>query len=137
MNKKNLIFGSLLIGLGLLLALINSLVLPGSFASVFWSWPNLLLIISLYCFTHRSNFVGLILLFIGVFYLIPRLAEAVPQYFTWVGDNYNSIFGPALLIVLGVLVMSKKFFKNKDGSVIDFSYSIKTEEIDSDEEDDE
>jgi len=93
------LFSIILITAGVILLLNSFEIIPDNISHIIISWPMLLIAIGIFGFTkERHNFGNLMLLTIGVFFLVPRM---------WNIDNYESTFWPIMLILLGILMITR------------------------------
>jgi predicted membrane protein len=106
-RMKKIMFGLLLIAAGVLLLGFNAGFLPEEYRHIIFSWPMILVAIGLMnIFSKESLFTGIILLTIGGFFLLPHL---IP-----LPDNFHHNFWPALLIIIGVLMIARRtIFANR------------------------
>jgi len=96
-------FGVIVILAGLLLLAFNFDILSGDFRHVIFSWQMLLITIGLVSlFTSESRTPGLILVFIGGFFIIPEIFDF--------HISFIKLFWPMLLIGIGVLILFRKGF---------------------------
>ena len=95
--------GAIVILAGLLLLAFNFDILSGDLRHVIFSWQMLLIAIGVVSlFTSESRTPGLILVFIGVFFIIPEIFDF--------HISFVKLFWPLLLIGLGVLILFRKGF---------------------------
>ncbi len=110
-TMKKLVFGMLVMATGFLLLLFNLDVLDDSYRRIFFSWQMLLIAIGLINVAARdSRLLGWILMGVGTFFLIPKIWD--------VHNDFISLFWPALLIFIGVMIISfgnlKTRFKSRN-----------------------
>jgi predicted membrane protein len=105
-RRGGLFFGLLLVVAGFLFFCFNCGFIPIAFKQVVFSWQMLLIVIGIYQLCKRRIFWGGLLLVIGLFFIVPRLAVAVPQLFPTLPDNFTSSYWPLLLIIAGLLLIS-------------------------------
>ena len=107
------LFSILLITTGVILLLNSFDIIPDNISDIIISWPMLLIAIGVFGFTkERHNFGNLILITIGVFFLVPKM---------WDIDNYASTFWPIILILLGLLLITR--FSGMKSRLSDISQS--------------
>ena len=95
--------GAIVILAGLLLLAFNFDILSGDLRHVIFSWQMLLIAIGVVSlFTSESRTPGLILVFIGVFFIIPEIFDF--------HISFVKLFWPLLLIGFGVLILFRKGF---------------------------
>jgi len=107
-SKKNpmrkYIFGAFVIFAGLLLLAFNLGYLPAEYKHIVFSWQMLLIALGfINLFGKQSHIVGLILIAVGAFFIMPEL-----RIFNF---NFVQLFWPLLLILLGMLIIVSKVFK--------------------------
>jgi predicted membrane protein len=96
-------FGVIVILAGLLLLAFNFDILSGDLRHVIFSWQMLLITIGLVSlFTSESRTPGLILVFIGGFFIIPEIFDF--------HISFIKLFWPLLLIGIGILILFRKGF---------------------------
>lgn len=96
-------FGVIVIIAGLLLLAFNFEILSGFLRHVIFSWQMLLIAIGLVSlFTSESRTPGLILVFVGVFFIIPEIFDF--------HISFVKLFWPLLLIGLGLLILFRRGF---------------------------
>jgi predicted membrane protein len=94
-------FGIIVILAGLLLLAFNFDILSGDIRHIVFSWQMLLIVIGLVSLmTSESRTPGLILVFIGGFFIIPEIFDF--------HISFVKIFWPVLLIGIGVLILFRK-----------------------------
>lgn len=87
----------ILIGLGIITDLLN--IGSWNFRHIVFSWQMLLIVLGIVFISSKdSKPTGYILLAIGGFFIVPRI-------FHNVYDDWNSLFWPVMLILLGILII--------------------------------
>ena len=106
-RMRKIIFGLLLIASGALLIGFNSGLIDDQYRHIIFSWPMLIIAIGVVnLFGKEHAFTGIVLLIIGGFFLLPKLI--------FLPDNFEISFWPALLIIVGVLMIAKRtIFHNR------------------------
>jgi predicted membrane protein len=100
-KMKKFAFGFVVIMAGLLLLAFNFDILPYSWKHVFFSWQMLLIAIGIVSlFGGDSWLPGMILIFIGGFFLIPEIFI--------MHISFARLFWPVLLIGIGLMILSKR-----------------------------
>ena len=100
-KMKKYAFGFFVILAGLLLLAFNFDILPYGWKHVLFSWQMLLIVIgAISIFGSDSRIPGIILIFIGGFFLIPEIFV--------MHISFYRLFWPMVLIVIGVLILSKR-----------------------------
>ncbi len=99
------VLGSLLVLIGVLLLAFNFGWLNPSLKSIIISWPMLLIVLAIIGYFKRQILFPTILLFTGVFFLLPRLESLYPGMLGEYGRNFASNFWPFLLIIIGLLLI--------------------------------
>lgn len=101
---RNFALGALVIAAGLILLLSNMHILSYEAKHIFFSWQMLLIgigVISL--FGNGNKTPGYILIIIGGVFLIPKIFN--------LDFNIMSLFWPAILIAIGILILLKRMPK--------------------------
>jgi predicted membrane protein len=105
-KMKKFAFGFFVILAGLLLMAFNFDILPLGWRHVVFSWQVLLIVIGLISiFGNDSRLPGMILIFIGGFFLIPEIFVMHISFFR--------LFWPFVLIGVGLLILSKRGMNRK------------------------
>jgi predicted membrane protein len=99
--KSKLILAVLMIGAGMLLLFRNFDMLPEFMYRTIFSWPMLLVVVGVIQISkHPNKTLGLILIAVGAFFLIPRI---FPEY----SFSFGQIFWPAVFLGIGFLILFK------------------------------
>jgi predicted membrane protein len=96
-KSKKLVFGVLIVCLGTFLLTDNLGLLPWEMKSIVFSWQMFLIAIGILSLFGRNSFTGIILIFIGAFFLIPEIFA-----FSF---NFTRLFWPVLLIAIGLVMI--------------------------------
>lgn len=104
-KSKGLVFGILLIIAGLVFLSLNFGWLSPTFKFIIFSWPMIFIVLSIISFFKRDTAVGFILLILGLFFLIPRIAYIYPDMLINIDTDFARNYWPVLLIILGVLIV--------------------------------
>ncbi|MDR2065568.1 MAG: cell wall-active antibiotics response protein [Prevotellaceae bacterium] len=107
---RGYLFGIILILLGTLFLLFNFGLLDESMRRVIFSWQMLLVVWAIFLLSYRRFFSGIAILVFALFLIIPKLIEACPDIFGWLGYDFAEKYWPVLLIALGILIIVKLFF---------------------------
>lgn len=107
-SKKRFGMATLLIIAGSILLLKNLNLLPFEIPAYVFTWKMLLVAIGLIFLLKNRWFGGLLMIAIGSYFLLPE-AFGIHIY-----DAY--LFWPALLILMGILILTKPKFKKKKES---------------------
>ncbi len=100
---KKVAFGLMLLAAGLTLFGFNFGYFPQEHFHIVFSFPTLLIAIGVMnIFDRKSLFFGLILTIIGVMTLLPKIMD--------IHYDFSMLFWPLVLIGIGILVLTKKFF---------------------------
>lgn len=100
-KMKKFAFGFVVIVTGLLLLAFNFDFLPYTWKHVIFSWQMLLIALGLVSiFGSDSRLPGMILIFIGGFFLIPEIFVMHISFF--------KLFWPFILIGIGLMILSKR-----------------------------
>jgi len=103
---RQYIFGILVVLAGALLLAFNFDVLPYSMKHVIFSWQMLLIAIGVISiFGNDSLIPGLILILIGGFFIVPEIFI--------MHIAFTKIFWPLILIIIGVLLLTRKGLQDK------------------------
>ncbi len=101
-NRRKIALGIIVIIAGVLLLALNAGILPYDWKHIIFSWQMILIVIGLISlFSSESTFPGIILLLVGGFFLIPRIAD--------LPFNTVHLFWPALLIAIGLLILFRRW----------------------------
>ncbi|HET9571929.1 MAG TPA: LiaF domain-containing protein [Bacteroidales bacterium] len=104
-------FSIILIVVGLVFLAVNTGLLPTIYQPLFASWPIWLVFGGIYFLLDCSWFMGLSLLTVGTFYIIPQIGHANPALN--IPENFAHLYWPALLVVAGIyFILSKTFGKH-------------------------
>jgi predicted membrane protein len=101
-NAKRLVFGVLIMCLGAVLLTNNLGLLPWELKNIIFSLPMLAIAIGLLSLSGKNSFTGIILIFIGIFFLIPEIFT-----FTF---GFTHLFWPVLLIAIGLVIIFRHSF---------------------------
>lgn len=97
-GRAHLLLGIVLMFLGLFLIADLADIVPWRLRDFIFTWQALLIFIGLIFLSNKENKgTGIILIVIGSFFLLPRFFD-VPNY-------WHSLFWPAMLILLGLVVI--------------------------------
>jgi predicted membrane protein len=99
------VLGGALVLIGLLLLAFNLGWLNPAFKCIIISWPMLLIALAIIGYFKRQILFPTILLFTGVFFLIPRLVRVYPDILGEFGKNFASNYWPFLLICIGLILI--------------------------------
>jgi predicted membrane protein len=99
--SSKIILAVLLIGAGMLLLANNFNIIPWDFHEAIFSWPMLLIVIGIVQLTkHPHKNIGLVLICIGCFFLIPIIFH--------VSVDFARLFWPAIFVGIGILILFKR-----------------------------
>jgi len=99
------LLAKLLIVVGLVLLGLNFNIIPQTFKSVIFSWQTLVMLIGGLCCFYRHFVSGIIIILLGGFFIIPKLKNAMPEYFPQIPENFVDTCYPFLLIAAGLLII--------------------------------
>lgn len=100
-RMRKLVFGLLVIVAGAMLIGFNTGFLPDEYRNIVFSWQMLLIGLGIVSLFSRDSWVpGVILILIGGFFMAPLLYQF--------DFEFQRIFWPALLILLGLLIIFKR-----------------------------
>ena len=97
--------GILLILFGMIFLSFNFGWINSALKWVIISWPMVFIVLSIISLAKRDYTQGLIMMVIGAFFLLPRLAGAFPEIFTGINPNFAHTFWPVLLIIIGLIIV--------------------------------
>lgn len=99
-RMQKYVFGVFAIAAGFLLLGLNAGLLPISWKPVIFSWQMLLICIGVISLFGRESYIpGIILVLVGGIFIIPK--------FGMLPFNIHSLFWPAILITVGLIVLFK------------------------------
>ena len=104
-KKQGATIGILLILFGVIFLSFNFGWIDSALKWVIISWPMIFIVISLISISKREYFKGLILFIIGLFFLLPRLAEVFPNTFSGIDSGFAHTYWPVLLILVGLMII--------------------------------
>lgn len=104
-QSKGIIFGLLLIVAGLLFLSFNFGWIDEALKPILFSWPMIFIFFSIISFSKRDYSLGIILLILGCFFLLPRIARAYPLLIPGIDPAFTHNFWPVLLILLGLIMV--------------------------------
>lgn len=119
-RMKKYALGAVAILAGLILLGLNTGFLPMSWKSIIFSWQMLLIAIGVISLFGRDSYVpGIILILVGGIFIIPKLG--------YLPFNIHSLFWPAILIALGLIVLFKGFKhptlrRNRESMIVEDGY---------------
>jgi len=97
-GRAHLLLGIVLMFLGLFLIADLADIIPWRLRDFLFTWQALLIFIGLVFLSNKENKgTGIILIVVGSFFLFPRMIH-VPDY-------WRSLFWPAMLIIIGLVVI--------------------------------
>jgi predicted membrane protein len=103
-----LIIGIIIILLGGMLIASNTGFIPREFRQIIVSWQMLFIIIGIISIVKQQSlhFHGLLMLCLGIFFIIPKVAKVFPSVFCHVDTgNFVAVYWPVLLIIGGVILV--------------------------------
>lgn len=98
------IFGSLLVITGLILFVFNSGIVLHEWQSVIISWQMLLILIGITTLWKTEITLGMILISVGTFFIIPRIENAFPDALN-VNPEFSTTYWPILIAITGVAII--------------------------------
>ena len=125
-----LLFGLAVVAAGIVLIMLNVGAISAVWKPILFSWQMLLIVmglINLLNWNRHHFFGGLVTLFVGAFFLIPKLIIAFPDTFYGWNPDFAQNFWPLLLVVIGLLIVFGSIFKPKRKK--DWSYTKFTDEF--------
>jgi predicted membrane protein len=103
---KGLGFGMVLMFIGVVFLGSNFGLIPMPLKSIIISWQMLLIFIGVVHLFKRKLISGVILIFVGGFYMLPKV-------FPTLGNNFEQNFWPLILIVAGIVIVLHRSFNPK------------------------
>jgi predicted membrane protein len=107
-SRHGVIIGIILILLGGMLIADNTGLIPREFRQIIVSWQMLFIVIGIVSIVKRQalHFHGVLMLCLGIFFIIPRVAKVFPSVFGCMDTgNFVAVYWPVLLIVGGVILV--------------------------------
>lgn len=104
-KRQGATIGVLLILFGLIFLSFNFGWINSALKWVIISWPMVFIVLSIISLAKRDYTQGLIMMVIGAFFLLPRLARAFPEIITGINPNFAHTFWPVLLIIIGLIIV--------------------------------
>lgn len=108
-NNGGFITGLVLILLGLLFLGVNFGWISPDQKLLLFSWQSLLILIGVVSLCKRNFTTGFVLIAVGGFFIIPRVARVYPEIFGDISTDFTRTFWPALLIVAGVFILFSRY----------------------------
>ncbi|MBA7561021.1 hypothetical protein ES708_02655 [subsurface metagenome] len=106
-SNKRAFLGLILVLVGVLLIVANFNLFPFGLRPLLFSWPALLILLGLFFLISReAKATGWILIFIGGFFMIPRVWEL-----PW---GWHELFWPALLVGLGAILIARGVSRRRE-----------------------
>lgn len=99
-----LFFAFLLIAVGIVFVCANTGIIQPEWKSVLISWQMLVIVIGLAQLFTRRLISGIVLLFVGGFFIVPKLSLVSPEC-QFIDAEFVSTYWPVLLIVVGVVIL--------------------------------
>jgi predicted membrane protein len=107
-NNKRALLGIILVLVGIVVVIANFNLFPFHLRPILFSWPALLILIGLFfLFSRESKATAWILIFIGGFFMVPRMFDDIP----W---DLHNLFWPAMLVGLGAILIARGVTKNRE-----------------------
>lgn len=105
-NSRSSALGLVLIGLGALFLLDNLNIIPYEVSYYLFNWKGILILIGAVFLTTKENKnPGIIMIAIGSFFI---MSDVLSYEFNWHWYDTRKLFWPVLLIVLGLVILSRK-----------------------------
>lgn len=112
-KSKGALFGFLLILTGTLFLAFNFGWLNTELRYVLFSWPMIFVCFAFIAIS-KKEFMGMLFwLVLAAFFLLPRIATVYPDALPGIDDNFTRNFWPILLIIVGVGVIIRIFFRKR------------------------
>lgn len=116
-TKKSFAFPLVLIIGGILLLSSKLQLIPAGYSSVVISWQMLVIAFGLFLLFKRNVICSLVMLSIGTFFIVPRIAMVPDSFITDLPQNYFGTYWPALLIAFGIIMVLKRFVCTENTSM--------------------
>lgn len=104
----------LLVIAGLLFLSFNFGWIDPALRPVIFSWPMLFVAAGILKFSRRDLLMPVILLVVGIFFLLPRIAMAYPGTMPGLEGDFTHTFWPILLIIVGIVFILRVFNRKGD-----------------------
>jgi predicted membrane protein len=101
--SRNLLWGGLIVAVGVIFLLFNIGVLPAGWRNVVISWQALLILLGIIGISRKDYFSGLILIVLGGLFILPKLS--IVMGFSYSASTVHAIVWPALIIAFGLLII--------------------------------
>jgi predicted membrane protein len=91
---------------GFLLIATNTGLIPRGFSSIIISWQMFLIVIGVYSVVKRRgfHFHGFLFFWLGIFFIIPKVARTFPSVFGNLDTDFVRIYWPVLLVIVGIIL---------------------------------
>jgi predicted membrane protein len=92
---------------GLLLIATNIKLIPRGISNIIISWQMVLIVIGVYSVVKRRgfHFHGFIFFWLGIFFIIPKVARTFPSVFGDLDTDFIRLYWPVLLIIVGIILI--------------------------------
>ncbi|MEP2024498.1 MAG: DUF5668 domain-containing protein [Reichenbachiella sp.] len=105
-NSRSGILGLILIALGTLFLLDNLDLIPYEISYYLFNWKGIMIMIGLvFLSTKENKSPGIILMAVGGFFI---MSDVLSYEFDWHWYDTRKLFWPVLLIVIGLVILSRK-----------------------------
>lgn len=108
-------FALLLIVAGLAFLGFNLGYISTSYKDVIFSWPMLIIVFGISAFCNSNFRQGVLLLIVGGFFIVPRIANVCPGLLPVDSANFVHLYWPMLLIAAGVLFIIHRLMPSSHG----------------------
>jgi len=113
-KRASLFFGLLVTLAGLFLLASNLGWVDSQIREVVFSWQMLFMVTAIVFFFQRFYSFASFWFILGLFFLLPKIAEVYPDALPWVDSDFSANYWPVLIILLGLVIIYKIFFsKNR------------------------
>ena len=106
-KRASLFFGLLVTLAGLFLLASNLGWVDSQIREVVFSWQMLFMVAATVFFFQRIYSFAAFWFVLGLFFLLPKIAEVYPDALPWVDSDFASNYWPVLIIVLGLVIIYK------------------------------
>ena len=109
-KRAGLFFGLLVTLAGLFLLASNLGWVDSQIREVVFSWQMLFMVAATVFFFQRIYSFASFWFVLGLFFLLPKIAEVYPDALPWVDSDFSANYWPVLIILLGLVMIYKLFF---------------------------
>lgn len=115
-----------LIVVGALLLAVKIGLFPSEYSAIIISWQMAIILIGLYKFFRGKFLTSAILISIGAFFIVPKIAQLPNSFIQNLPEFYFATYWPVLLILGGIFIVAHKIQSRSKYSHNDFFSSTRT-----------